>query len=257
LTSIHIAEHIIRIAKEAGSIILDIYDTDFDVEYKGDESPLTIADQKANDHIVKELLKLFPNANMITEETRNEEFDVRKNWEQVWIVDPLDGTKEFVKKNGEFTVNIALLENGEATLGVIYVPVKDEIYYAIKGQGSFKIANGESTHLKVRDNKSDKLIVVGSRSHRSPKVDEYVGTLMTQYTDIEYLAAGSSLKFCLVAEGKADIYPRFGPTMEWDIAAGSIIAEEAGASITKVDDGERLTFNKEDLLNPFFIVSAI
>ncbi len=249
-------KQLIDVAKHAGEIILDIYNTDFNVDYKEDESPLTIADQRANQYIVDELSQLFPHYHFITEETKNAAYIERKDWEYTWIIDPLDGTKEFVKRNGEFTVNIALCKGTEIHFGIIYVPVTGDIYYAMKGEGSFKIDNnGTQTKLSIQPPKEE-LIVVASRSHRSQAVDDYVNEMSTGFENVIYQAAGSSLKLCLVAEGKAHIYPRLGPTMEWDTAAGHIIAEEAGAMIIRHDNGEPLAYNKEDLLNPFFIVTS-
>lgn len=247
-----------RVIRKAGDLILEVYNTDFDVDYKQDESPLTIADQRANTYLVEQLSQLFPSVEFITEETKNADYSERKNWDYTWIIDPLDGTKEFVKRNGEFTVNVALCNKTEIIFGMILIPVTGEIFYAQKGEGSFKIdIDGNTTKLAAVKPTSDKLIVVASRSHRSQAVDDYVAEMADQYKEVEYRAAGSSLKLCLVAEGKAHIYPRLGPTMEWDTAAGHIIAEEAGAVITRHDNGEPLSYNKENLLNPFFIVSAL
>jgi len=249
-------KQLVDIIKHGGQLILEIYNTDFEVDYKEDESPLTIADQKANDYIVEQLSASFSDIHFITEETKNAEYDERKNWEYTWIIDPLDGTKEFVKRNGEFTVNIALCHKTEIIFGMIYVPVTGEVYYAQKGEGSFKIDSHGDTHRLSISPPQDELIVVASRSHRSQAVDDFVNEISSDYENVVYQAAGSSLKLCLVAEGKAHIYPRLGPTMEWDTAAGHIIAQEAGAIITRHDNGEPLHYNKENLLNPFFIVSS-
>lgn len=242
--------------EKAGKIILDVYHTDFDVDYKEDESPLTIADQRANDLLVEQLSQKYPSTNFITEETQDAPYTERKSWEDIWIIDPLDGTKEFVKKNGEFTVNIALANQNEIVLGMILVPVTGDIYYAVKGKGAFKISDGEKQQLNVRIPNQNQLVAVASRSHRSQEVDEYVNQFSSHFKEINYKPAGSSLKLCLVAEGKAHLYPRLGPTMEWDTAAGHIIATEAGATITRFDNGKKLTYNKENLLNPYFIVSS-
>jgi len=246
-----------QIIKQAGDLILEVYNTDFSVDYKEDESPLTIADQKANDLIVKELDANFSGIHFITEETKDAPYSERKDWEYTWIIDPLDGTKEFVKRNGEFTVNIALCHEDEIVFGMVYVPVTGDTYYAQKDEGAFKIsATGEAIKLSAKKPDQDQLVVVASRSHRSQEVDDFVEGMSDQFDSIEYRAAGSSLKLCLVAEGKAHIYPRLGPTMEWDTAAGHIVAIEAGATITRHDNGKPLTYNKEDLLNPYFIVSS-
>ena len=252
-TDISFLEGVIR---KAGEIILSVYHTDFDVDYKQDESPLTIADEKANAYIVEQLFANYPDTKFITEETKTAAYSERKEWEYIWIVDPLDGTKEFVKKNGEFTVNIALAHKSEIIFGMILIPVTGELFYAVKNKGAFKISKNETTKLQAVEPKGEDLIVVASRSHRSKEVDEFVEQFSDQFKDVTYKAAGSSLKLCLVAEGKAHIYPRLGPTMEWDTAAGHIIAEEAGAKITRYDTGEELLYNKENLLNPYFIVSS-
>ena len=241
--------------REAGEIILEVYKTDFEVDYKNDESPLTIADERANAHLVQQISAKYPNTNFITEETKNATYEVRKNWDYTWIIDPLDGTKEFVKKNGEFTVNIALAKGNEIIFGMILIPVNGDIFYAQKGEGSYKISKGVKTRLHAVE-PSNNLIVVASRSHRSQEVDDYVEQLKPNFDSVDYIAAGSSLKLCLVAEGKAHIYPRLGPTMEWDTAAGHIIATESGANITRYDNKQPLTYNKENLLNPYFIVSS-
>ena len=242
--------------REAGDIILNIYNTDFDVDYKDDESPLTIADERANDLLVKRIAEKYPDTNFITEETKDAPFSERKNWNYTWIIDPLDGTKEFVKKNGEFTVNIALANKSEIIFGMILIPVTGDIFYAVKDKGAFKIADSQETKLQSIQPDGNELIVVASRSHRSQEVDDYVDNFSDHFEEVTYKAAGSSLKLCLVAEGKAHIYPRLGPTMEWDTAAGHIIAEEAGATITRFDNEQELTYNKENLLNPYFIVSS-
>ncbi len=248
---------LVKISKQAGSEILKVYKTDFTVESKADESPLTQADKASHETIISGLTKLFPNIPVISEEHKNEDYNIRKNWKYTWCVDPLDGTKEFVKKNGEFTVNIALLKYGEPVFGIVHVPVQDKTYVALKGQGCRLLEDGQEHKLSVTQNQNGKLRVVGSRSHNSPEVDAFVAEISDRYEDVEFVAVGSTLKFCLIAEGKADIYPRLGPTMEWDTAAGQIVAEEAGAKVYRYEDGERMQYNKENLLNPFFIVSAL
>ena len=183
------------------------------------------------------------------------DYEVRKSWDWVWLVDPLDGTKEFIKRNGEFTVNIALVNGGKVVLGVVYLPVTGTVYYAIEGQGSYRIVNNEREILELKSPDPNKVLnVVASRSHNSQEVLDYVEELKTTYPDVEFVAAGSSLKFCLVAEGKAHVYPRLAPTMEWDTCAGQIVAKEAGAVVIKAGTDEELDYNKENLLNPFFIV---
>ena len=249
----------IEAAIEAGKEILKIYDKDFSVEYKEDNSPLTDADIASNNVIVKYLNNT--NIPIISEEIKPDSYKERVNWNLVWIVDPLDGTKEFVKKNGEFTVNIALIENGKPILGVIYVPVKKELFYA-NGQGSFKVENIESFEAfnqkgKIKINGSNpnknEIIVVSSRSHINKATQDYIEKLKETYKNIKMVSAGSSLKLCMLAEGKAHVYPRFAPIMEWDTAAGHAICKFADISVTTVDENKELVYNKEDLLNPFFI----
>lgn len=247
---------IVSIAKEAGNAIMDIYNQDFSVEQKEDKSPLTAADKAGNSIIVDHLTKLYPDIPIISEENKLTDFSIRKSWTKCWVVDPLDGTKEFIKKNGEFTVNIALVEAGEPVAGVVYVPAQEKCFYAEKGKGAFLIDQDQSVkRLQIRPLAEDgKLKVVGSRSHNSPEVDAYVNELRADFPDVDFVAAGSSLKFCLVAEGIADVYPRLAPTMEWDTCAGQIVATEAGAEVVRYPELTPLDYNKENLLNPYFIV---
>lgn len=246
---------VIDIAILAGNAILEIYKQDITVETKSDNSPLTIADKNANEIIVAGLKQFDNSIPIISEENKLIDFSERKNWTKCWIVDPLDGTKEFIKKNGEFTVNIALVENGIPILGVVHVPAQNITYYAEKGKGSFKIENGNTTKLYIRKLAEDGILkIVGSRSHQTPELLEYVEQQKTKFANVDFVAAGSSLKFCLLAEGKADVYPRLGLTMEWDTCAGQIVATEAGAEVLRFDNNEPLLYNREDLLNPFFIV---
>lgn len=246
---------IIEIAINAGNAILEIYKQDFTVETKSDNSPLTIADKTANKIIVDGLLQLDNSIPIISEENKLIDFSIRKNWTECWMVDPLDGTKEFIKKNGEFTVNIALIKNGIPVLGVVHVPAQNITYYAEKDKGCFKIENGITSTLKIRELASDGVLkIVGSRSHQTPELLEYVEQQKLKYANVDFVAAGSSLKFCLLADGKADVYPRLGPTMEWDTCAGQIVATEAGAEVIRYDNNEPLLYNRENLLNPYFIV---
>ena len=248
-------EAIVEIAKNAGAEILDVYSRQIVVENKDDKSPLTKADKRANDVIVKGLNDLEVKLPIISEETKLMDYAERKKWDWLWLVDPLDGTKEFIKRNGEFTVNIALVHEGRVVLGVIYIPVTDVTYYAIEDQGAYRIVKDEREILTMATPSKDKTLhIVASRSHNSPEVLAYVEELKKEYNSIEFVAAGSSLKFCLVAEGKAHVYPRLAPTMEWDTGAGQIIAKEAGAKVVKAGTSEELDYNKENLLNPFFIV---
>ncbi len=255
----------IQAALEGGAEIMKIYQNDFDVEYKDDNSPLTMADQKCND-IINSYLKNteYP---IISEENKQNTYDERKEWETCWIVDPLDGTKEFVKRNGEFTVNIALVKSGKPLLGVIYVPDTKILYYADVQKGlTFKcVLNSHEEKVEELTSKAkliqpntsskDKIKVVGSRSHMSAETEEFVVSLKEDYDNVEIVSKGSSLKFCLVAEGNADVYPRFAPTMEWDTAAGQAICEAVGLKVISKETNEPLLYNKENLLNPWFLVS--
>jgi 3'(2'), 5'-bisphosphate nucleotidase len=249
-------QQIIKIAEQAGSAILDIYRKDFSVEYKDDKSPLTEADKISNQIIVAALKQLTPNIPIISEENKLTDYALRKNWTSCWIVDPIDGTKEFIKKNDEFTVNIALVENGYPILSVLAAPALNKMYYAEKNRGAFLIENGASKPLKVNDAIGDTIRIVGSRSHQTPELLAYVEEQKTKYKHVDFVAAGSSLKFCLIAENKADVYPRLGPTMEWDTAAGQLIATEAGAKVLIFNTQQPLTYNRENLLNPYFIVDC-
>jgi len=237
-------------AKKAGDKILQIYGNDFSVSYKEDKSPLTIADQKSNDIIESYLLKT--NIPILSEEGKLTEYKDRKNWKLLWIVDPLDGTKEFVKRNGEFTVNIALVKNGKPILGVIFVPVKGWLYYG-SSNGSFREINEKKVKLPLY-NKSTNYKVVGSRSHQSPETKEYINDLRKRKKNIEIVSMGSSLKICLVAEGSADVYPRFAPTMEWDTAAGHAIAKYAGKKLIDLESKIEMIYNRPILTNNWFIV---
>ncbi|MCL4136488.1 UNVERIFIED_CONTAM: hypothetical protein GTU68_036029 [Idotea baltica] len=247
-------ELIVKIAIEAGDAILEIYKQDFEVEYKADESPLTSADKASNEVIVEALKKAYPSIPILSEENKVLDYSERKNWEYCWVVDPLDGTKEFIKKNGEFTVNIALVHNNYPVLGVIHIPVQEKTFYGIENKGSFVKTDGDWTKIEKRQPNKEKLLVVASRSHLNEDTSQYVDGLRSHFDDVEFVSAGSSLKFCLVAEGLADQYPRFAPTMEWDTAAGQIIAEQAGATVVIANTSERVNYNKENLLNPYFLV---
>lgn len=252
---------------EAGKAILDIYNKpEFESQLKSDNSPLTEADLAASKIINHYLISTtYP---IINEEIKNKDYAERKMWETCWIVDPLDGTKEFIKRNGEFTVNIALCKNGAPALGVIYVPVSRELYYAdVASQSAFKttldnnhelnsqILNEDDRIFPSKPNESS-IRVVGSRSHMNDTTLDFINEVKNKYDEVEIVSKGSSLKFCLVAEGKADVYPRFAPTMEWDTAAGQAICEAAGLKVISRKTNKALGYNKEDLLNPHFIVST-
>ncbi len=243
--------------KKAGEKILEIYEQDFEVDYKGDSSPLTDADREANVILMAYLSEEHATTPVISEENKEISYEERKDWNCFWLVDPLDGTKEFIKKNGEFTVNVALIENGKPVLGVVYRPTTGTSHLGVVGEGAWRLeADGEATQLKPGEHyeKLAKVRVVGSRSHLTPEVEEFVENLKSAGKEVEFLSAGSSLKLCLVAEGEADVYPRFGPTMEWDTGAAHAVAIAAGRQVNSRETGEALAYNKENLLNPFFIV---
>lgn len=254
-------------ALRAGEVILSIYNdpaSDFEIEKKADNSPLTIADRKAHEIIVGYLQNTpYP---LLSEEGKHLPYIERRVWDTLWIVDPLDGTKEFIKRNGEFTVNIALVHKSIPVMGVIYLPVKKELYFAEDTLGAYRLsditARGEASleelmnaAVRLPDKKEhDKFTIVASRSHLSSETEEYIERMKHIHSNVELISSGSSIKICLVAEGKADVYPRFAPTMEWDTAAGHAIARAAGMEIYQAGKEEPLQYNKEDLLNPWFIV---
>ncbi|RLA20776.1 MAG: 3'(2'),5'-bisphosphate nucleotidase [Gammaproteobacteria bacterium] len=241
-----------EIARKAGAEIMGIYQTgDFSVESKSDDSPLTTADLASHHCIVNGLEKLQPAFPILSEESDKISFDERSQWKTYWLIDPLDGTKEFIKRNGQFTVNIALIHDHKPVLGVVYVPATDVCYFATQGIGAFKQdGTEEAQRIQVRKQATEKLIIAGSRSHRTGELDEYLEKL----GEHEFLPIGSSLKFCLVAEGKADLYPRIGLTCEWDTGAAQAVVECAGGEVINIS-GEPLLYNtKDSLLNPYFLV---
>jgi len=254
----------IKAAILGGAEILDVYGQEFDVEFKEDNSPLTLADRRAHKVICSALESTgLP---VLSEEGKNIPYDVRKNWPSFWLVDPLDGTKEFVKRNDEFTVNIALVSDGMPVMGVILVPVTRLLYFASRPAGAFKIVmddkkekeleslEAEAAALPVQ-RLSKTYTVVGSRSHMSPETGDFIQRLRETEPDLDFVSVGSSLKLCLIAEGKADIYPRFGPTMEWDTAAGQAILEISGGKMMIAGSDKTVRYNKPDLLNPWFVAS--
>lgn len=261
----------INASVEGGTAIMSIYNSDFNVEYKEDASPLTIADKKCNQVIESILSKT--NIPILSEEGAKIAFEERSKWEYFWLIDPLDGTKEFIKRNGEFTVNIALVHNGAPIIGVIYVPAKVELYFASEKTGSYRTGRDciidfchSSDNLESLMKKSEKLpinyhynrdnyVIVGSRSHMSIETEQFFKEKKQEYDKVEVVSIGSSLKLCMVAEGIADAYPRYAPTMEWDTAAGHAIAKFAGFSVNQYNTKEELIYNKKDLLNPWFLVS--
>ena len=265
----HILNETIKASVLAGKEIVKIYHTDFNVNYKSDHSPVTLADEKASD-IITEHLKPFE-IPVLSEEGDIAPFEIRKTWDKLWVVDPLDGTKEFVKKNGQFTVNVALVENHIPVLGVIYSPIFKDIYFAAKGLGAFKISGDVfepfidnisdasldqllniAEKLPIHKN-TEKYVVVASLSHMSSETYKHIEDLKLHHKTVEIINRGSSIKLCLVAEGTADEYPRFGPTMEWDTAAGQAILLESKADLLNFHTRETLLYNKQNLLNDWFI----
>jgi 3'(2'), 5'-bisphosphate nucleotidase len=246
---------VITIAEKAGNAIMDVYSRGTSgTTFKNGDSPLTLADMASHNLILEQLKKSTPDIPVISEESENVLYNERKSWKALWLVDPLDGTKEFIKRNGEFTVNIALIDCGKAVLGVVCAPELSTTYYASKGKGAFKkvYKNGErKSEIHVSDYQNGRLKIVSSRSHRSEMFERF----QNKIGDADYAAIGSSLKLCLVAEGKAHLYPRLVPTMEWDTAAAQCIVESAGGTVTDLHK-QTLYYNKPDLLNPFFMVSG-
>ncbi len=271
--SSHLRDAVLAAIK-AGAAIMDVYASDFAVETKEDHSPLTLADKKSHEIIKAELSR--HDLPFISEEGRYLDYGERSRWSLLWIVDPLDGTKEFIKRNGEFTVNIALIEDRQPVMGVVYAPVNQWLYFAARDLGAYKMIDVEPAHFTVnafRDvedqlhlwmqqasrlpldsSERSAYTIVGSRSHGTSELEAFVRQKRRERGEVEFIAAGSSLKICLVAEGSADIYPRLGPTMEWDTAAGQAIAEFSGARVYVYQGGETLGYNRRDMLNPWFIV---
>jgi 3'(2'), 5'-bisphosphate nucleotidase len=272
-------------AGKAGEAIMEIYGSSFRVEFKDDRSPLTLAD-KSSHEIIAGRLREGPagcgELPVLSEEGREIPFEERSRWGYFWLVDPLDGTKEFIRRNGEFTVNIALIRRQAPVVGVIYVPVREIFYFAAEGIGARKMDSRSFNSLELQYGDPDRtldavfrnsvslpleagekqqpaklrkpgLTVAGSRSHSTEAFQDFLDKMKRKYGEVEFVSAGSSLKFCLVAEGRADVYPRFGPTMEWDSAAGQCIVEQAGGRVVSMDDGLPLGYNKRDLRNAFFV----
>lgn len=257
----------------AGDEILKIYDTNFDVELKEDQTPVTNADKKSSDKIIESLAQF--NIPVLSEEGEIPDYEIRKTWNKLWVVDPLDGTKEFVKRNGEFTVNIALVEDNVPTLGVIYSPVFKDLYFAAKGIGAFKIDRHDfipfvddiqqasfenllrvSKQLPIANNRKN-YVVVASRSHMSSETYYHIENLKHHHSTVEIVSTGSSIKMCLVAEGLADEYPRFGPTMEWDTAAGQAILSESGCVLLDFKTNKPMGYNRKELLNNWFVAKRV
>jgi len=246
---------IIELAKLAGHEIMKIYAKDFSIFEKEDQSPLTEADLISHQTIINRLTEITPDIPVLSEESAGEELQNRMSWDRYWLIDPLDGTKEFIKKNGEFTVNIALIESNTPVFGVVFAPAIDIIYYGGKDIGSFKIT-GEKEAIKIQTKKktSSAMKIVGSRSHQSEEFKKFIGS----YPNAEIIPMGSSLKICLVAEGEADLYPRLGPTSEWDTAAAQAVLEGAGGQLENFKTGKILSYNlnKDSLLNPHFLARS-
>lgn len=267
----------IRASIRAGLATLEVYQTDLQVDYKTDQSPLTVADTRSHKIIAGALASTgIP---VLSEEGKHLPYPERRSWQRLWIVDPLDGTKEFIKRLGEFTINIALVEHQRPNLGVVYVPVKRTLYFGRLEDGAFRLVDADALEelsagappddptsairrLKTRSTALPEdrsthapFVIVGSRSHATEELHAFVEQKRRELGDVSFVSAGSSIKYCLVAEGRADVYPRLGPTMEWDTAAGQVIVEAAGALMVRHDTGTPLLYNKEDLLNPWHVVT--
>ena len=255
----------IEAALKAGESILEVYRSDdFGIQTKEDESPLTVADQKAH-NIIQEHLK-ETSIPLLSEEGKHTPYDERRDWNLFWLVDPLDGTKEFVNRNDEFTVNIALVDGGKAIFGVVYAPVIKELFVGIVGRGAYRCTTEDNINqpldyllqfadsLPLEEPSQETFRVVASRSHFNEDTKNYVESLDSGGRKISLVSKGSSLKLCMVASGEADIYPRLGPTMEWDTAAAHAVVKAAGKNVYRTDTGDELCYNKQNLLNPYFVV---
>ena len=269
-------------AKKAGDEILEVYKGEIDVTYKQDDSPLTLADERAHRTIAKCLPSIsISHIPILSEEGKDIPYEKRAEWVYLWLVDPLDGTKEFVKRRDEFTVNIALIEKGRPVVGVVFLPAVGSLYFAAEGLGAYKVDNVKTVSQFLDDpgnsavnnlqlgalvdgaarlplpqatgRPSKQINLVGSRSHGIEALSDFVEKMKGDYDNVGFVPAGSALKFCLVAEGKADLYPRFGPTMEWDTAAGHCVVEQSGGAVLRMSEKTPLDYNKRDLLNPHFI----
>jgi 3'(2'), 5'-bisphosphate nucleotidase len=259
----NLLETAIKASLKAGKRIMEIYENeDFEVDFKEDDSPLTKADLASHEIIMSYLEPTqIP---ILSEEGAATPYEERRNWKRLWIVDPLDGTKEFIKRNGEFTVNIALVEDQKPVLGVIYVPVLKQLYFAEKASGSFMLKDITQfncleyifSHASKLPNFTNKkhFTVVASKSHLSSETEEYIAFIKKEKGEVEIISKGSSLKLCMVAEGQADVYPRFGPTMEWDTAAGQAICVFAGKTVLDYKTKEEMLYNREQLLNNWFFI---
>ena len=252
-------EEVMDLVDKAGDAILEIYESDdFGTRIKEDDSPLTEADLSSHQVLTDGLSQMTPDIPILSEESDALEFTERSEWDRFWLVDPLDGTKEFIKQNGEFTVNVALIEAGKPVIGVVGVPAKGTMYWAADGVGAFKrTSSGETVRLRVtEDSRSrEQMKVVVSRSHVNDETEEYARRVAERAGNVELIPVGSALKLCMVAEGEAQVYPRLGPTMEWDVGAADCVVRQAGG-VVRTMSGEELRYNKEDLLNPFFVAAC-
>ena len=247
---------LIEITRAAGSAILEVYGGAFEVETKADDSPLTEADRRAHRIIVDGLQALTPDLPIISEESEPPPFEERRSWQRYWLVDPLDGTKEFVERNGEFTVNIALIDGTEPVLGVVGVPAQGKAYLGDRPRRTaWRHDEGGKTPLHTRGMRGDTVAVVASRRHGTVRLDRYLRGLEDSFRHVDRVHLGSSLKLCVLAEGRADLYPRLGPTSEWDVAAAHAVLAAAGGTVTQMD-GSPMRYNKESLLNPDFLAVA-
>lgn len=252
---------VIELCREAGAAILEVYNQEgeLDIDTKADDSPVTAADLAAHRVLLRDLPGFLADVPVLSEEGKLPAWEERKGWDSYWIIDPLDGTKEFIHRNGEFTVNVALVQNGVPVLGVVYVPVLDVVYCGLKNGGAWKIANGEKLAIQCRslqavENRETKFTLVASRRHGAEEVNLLIKKLEQHFGELATRNMGSSLKLCLVAEGVADLYPRLAPTSEWDTAAAQAVVEAAGGQVYKYDL-EVMRYNtKEDILNPWFYV---
>jgi 3'(2'), 5'-bisphosphate nucleotidase len=274
-------EPVVTAVHAAGCAILDVYSRTFEVDYKEDRSPLTAADRAAHEILVAALEALPEKLPVLSEESAAAPYEVRRSWSRFWLVDPLDGTKEFVKRNGEFTVNVALIEDGQPRFGIVYAPVPGDMYIGLVGAGAYKLrgdpAAAGAAHfaaalgdIEIRGRRlplsapavetnaeaSGAVRVVASRSHRNAETQAFIAALEARHGPVELVSIGSSLKLCLVAEGSADIYPRIAPTMEWDTGAAQAVVEAAGGRVFEYGADAPLRYNKADLLNPFFVVTG-
>jgi 3'(2'), 5'-bisphosphate nucleotidase len=244
-------DNIGRLAVEAGRAILEVYHTDFSVDLKADESPLTLADTRSHQIIADGLQSAYPDIPVLSEEGKSVPYGVRKNWDRFWLVDPLDGTREFIKRNDDFTVNIALICDRMPTMGAVYVPALDDLYLADVQKGCYRSFRGCKTRLKIPPKMPVLVLrIVQSRSHPSAELDAYI----QRFPATESIRRGSSLKFCTVASGEADLYPRLGPTWEWDTAAGHAVVLAAGGLVVDLE-GNPVRYNKETLLNGSFLAA--